>query len=234
MGSSIFLLDWVHSGPVLSVRASVRMGSASSMLDFMHAEQLGSTQCALCALCALCIAMYCLLRSLLHPWQKWYGESRYAQSSRYSKLAVSPCSIFIKEVCGILRWLWDFTWFHSAYQQSPVAVRCAMLCHVVPCCATPRPSNLFRSTADSVPQPLCGPMFYMNVSVFPLSLIAIFWGHPLNSQIQLFATYQCLSYFHVLIAPSEIPSGIPFQAYTVCVYVHIYRYTHACARRYYQ
>ena len=67
MGSSIFLLDWVHSGPVLSVRASVRMGSASSMLDFMHAEQLGSTQCALCALCALCIAMYCLLRSLLHP-----------------------------------------------------------------------------------------------------------------------------------------------------------------------
>ena len=111
----------------------------------------------------------------------------------------------------------------------PTVASGCTLCHVVPCCATPRPSNLFRSTADSVPQPLCGPMFYMNVSVFPLSLIAIFWGHPLNSQIQLFATYQCLSYFHVLIAPSEIPSGIPFQAYTVCVYVHIYIdiHTHA-------
>lgn len=47
-------------------------------------------------------------------------------------LPVSPCSIFIKEVYGILRWLWDFTWFHSAYQQSPVAVRCATVLPVLP------------------------------------------------------------------------------------------------------
>lgn len=83
-----------------------------------------SVPCVPCVLpCIAYCAPYCI------PWEKWYGESRYAQSSRYSTLAVSPCSIFIKEVYGILRCLWDFTWFHSAYQQSPAVVRCAMLCH---------------------------------------------------------------------------------------------------------
>ena len=129
MGSSIFVLDWVHSGPVLSVRASVRMGSASSILDFMHAEQLGSTQCALCA---LCIAMYCLLRSLLHPLGKMIRGVQVCTIIQVHYILDTRCISLFYLHRGGLKYFTVLMGFHMISQCLPTVASGCTLCHVVP------------------------------------------------------------------------------------------------------
>jgi hypothetical protein len=109
----------------------------------------------------------------------------------------------------------DFTVLTNSRQWLYVVPRCCLFCHT----QAIQPVQVDGRFCS--PTPLWP---YVLHECQRVSLIVD--SHILRTS--LFATYQCLSYCHVLIAPSEIPSGIPFQTYyTVCVYVHIYIHTHA-------
>ena len=178
-GSSVFVLDWVHAGPVLLVRSSVRMGSASSMLDFMHVEQLGS----------------------IASTKK--GGSNNAQSSSIIQVRLETHSI-------------------SLFYLHQGGLRC-----------TTHPTFQVDFGYSRYVWKVCSPT---SLTLY-FSLVVdshILRAPPLTTDIHLsIATSQCSSYFHVLIAQSEIPSGIPFQTYNVYVYICVcdvcilYLYVHA-------
>ena len=112
----------------------------------------------------------------------------------------------------------DFTVLTNSRQWLYVVPRCCLFCHT----QAIQPVQVDGRFCS--PTPLWP---YVLHECQRVSLIVD--SHILRTS--LFATYQCLSYCHVLIAPSEIPSGIPFQTYyTVCVYVHIYIYIHTHAQ----